>query len=434
MNLNFKAVYISYKNAPLAIREALALDAEACQRVLKKIKEILNIAEALVISTCNRTEIYYAADNVESDAIIKLLCIEKGAFDSLYAQETKPITDYFEQLHTHEEAVKRLFYVSLGLESQVVGDLQIINQAKQAYQYAANEGMAGAFLHRLMHAIFFTNKRIVQETSFKDGAASVSYATVEQIEELAANMILPRILLIGTGEIGIDVVRNLKDSKSKNIQPQNIFICNRTAEKAEKIAQECGFAVLPYQELWQGIAEADIIVSAVQRNTPLITVAELAKLNMLSFKYFIDLAVPRSIETEIEDLSGVLLYNIDSINNRADAALAKRKASIPHVEQIIAEALADFYDWSREMLVSPVIHKLKNTLEQIRTEEIARFTKQLDEVEMDKVDKITKNIMQKIIKLPVIQLKAACKRGEAETLIDILNDLFDLEKQKKNVE
>ncbi len=131
----------------------------------------------------------------------------------------------------------------------------------------------------------------------------------------------------------------------------------------------------------------------------------------------------------VEQIPGVLVYNIDHIRNRADEALNQRLAAIPQVEAIVTQAVAEFGDWSKEMVVSPTINKLKNALEQIRRDEIARHLKHLTADESEKIDKITRGIMQKIIKLPVFQLKAACKRGEAETLIDVLNDLFDLEKQ-----
>jgi glutamyl-tRNA reductase len=421
MNLTYKAISISYKNAPIEIREQIALDAKGCRQLLEKLKDVLGLQEALIISTCNRTEIYYLSDTDLSTELIGLLCVEK-------VLDSKQYQPYFENITSHEEAVKRLFYVSLGLESQVVGDLQIINQAKQAYQFSADAGMAGAFLHRLMHAIFFTNKRVVQETAFKDGAASVSYATVELIEELSLNILNPKILLIGLGEIGRDVALNLKDSKNKNIT-----VTNRTHSKAVEIAENCNYEVVSYENMWQEIEKSDIIVSSIAVETPLITPAEVEKLNSLTFKYFIDLSVPRSIDTQVEDLSGVLLYNVDTLSQRVNQTLAKRVAAIAHVKQIIEEALNDFHDWSREMIVSPTIQKLKNALEQIRQEELARYTKQLDNQELDKIDKITKSMMQKIIKLPVLQLKAACKRGEAETLVDILNDLFDLEKVKTNL-
>jgi len=152
----------------------------------------------------------------------------------------------------------------------------------------------------------------------------------------------------------------------------------------------------------------------------------------MSFKYFIDLSVPRSVSPEVEEVPGVMLYTIDSIRSKADEALQRRLDSVPHVEEIISEAVVEFNDWSREMIVSPTIQKLKGALEQIRKEELGRFTKNLTDSELEKVERITTSMMQKILKLPVLQLKAACKRGEAETLIDVLNDLFNLEKEKES--
>jgi glutamyl-tRNA reductase len=414
-----KAISLSYKTASLPLREALALDEQACRRLLTKIKEITTISEALVISTCNRTEIYYVCEEDVSLALIKLLGVEK-CIDHIDSY-----IPYFQVINDHHEAVTHLFRVSIGLESQVVGDLQIINQVKNAYQWTADAQLAGTFLHRLLHTIFFTNKKVVQETAFRDGAASVSYATVEMIEELASQLINPQILVIGVGEIGADVIKNLASTSLENIK-----IANRTIEKATALAQECKCEVVPFENIQKAIQEADFVISAVQLDAPFITYSTISALSILRFKYFFDLAVPRSIEPEIEHINGVLLYNIDAINNRVNETLKRRKSTIPQVEMIVNQAIAEFDNWTKEMIVSPVIQKLKNLLEQIRKEELGRYVKQLDEVEMEKIDRITKNMMQKIIKMPVLQLKAACKRGEAETLADVLTDLFDLEKER----
>ena len=415
---NFKAVTLSYKKAPLDIRELISLDETSCKQFLGTLKDFIQASDILVLSTCNRTEVYYTADADYSQQIIKLLGIHKGI------THITQYLDYFTIINTHADAVQHLFQVAMGLDAQVVGDIQISNQVKLAYQWAADNETAGPFLHRLLHTIFFTNKRVVQETSFRDGAASTSYATVELVEELTADIPNPRILVVGIGEIGADVCRNLKDSAL-----QNVIITNRTNAKAHILAQECGFPVLPFENLVQGLQEADVVISSVARDTPFFTAEMIKRLNVLSFKFFIDLAVPRSIEPEVENIPGVLVYNIDAIQNKATAALEQRLASVPKVKQIIAESIEQFQDWTKEMLVSPTIHKLKNALESIRQEEIARHLKKLTPEETKLVDDVTRNIMQKIIKLPVLQLKAACKRGEAETLIDVLNDLFHLENQ-----
>lgn len=419
---NFKAVTLSYKKAPLDIRELIALDEISSKQFLQVLKEFMQAPDLLVLSTCNRTEVYYTADSDYSAEIIKLLGIAKGIGN--IAQ----YLDYFTIINSHADAVQHLFEVAMGLDAQVVGDVQISNQVKRAYQWAADNGSAGPFLHRLLHTIFFTNKRVVQETSFRDGAASTSYATIELVEELTAGIDNPKILVVGLGEIGADVCRNLKKSAAF----EHVTVSNRTNAKASLLADECNLQVLPFEDILQGLKEADVIISSIVSNTPFFTNEIVKRLDVLSYKFFIDLAVPRSIETEVENIPGVLVYNIDTIQNKATAALEQRLASIPKVKQIIAESIEQFNDWSKEMIVSPIINKLKNALETIRQEEMARYLKKLGSDESKRVDEITKSMMQKIIKLPVLQLKAACKRGEAETLIDMLNDLFDLEKQPKD--
>ena len=419
MHKSFKAVSISYKSAPLNIRELISFNEEACKRLLKYFKEFTPITEAVVLSTCNRTEVYYSAEKDLSHEIIKLIALERGIANmDLYR-------DYFVIYDKHQEALQHLFDVAMGLEAQVVGDLQIGNQVKRAYQWSADEDMAGPFLHRLMHTIFFTNKRVVQETAFRDGAASVSYAAVELIGELTYGIAQPKILVVGLGEIGEDVVRNLEYLKNKEV-----LIANRTAQKAETIAAECGYTAVPFEKVYEYLQQADVVISSVSNSEPIIGKKHLAKGERLTFKYLLDLSVPRSIEKEVEEVHGVLLYNIDAIHSKTSEALEKRLAAIPQVKNIINASMADLLDWSKEMEVSPTIHKLKNALEQIRQEEIARHLKGMTQDESQLVEKVTKNIMQKIIKLPVLQLKAACKRGEAETLIDVLNDLFDLEKNQ----
>jgi glutamyl-tRNA reductase len=415
---NFRSIALSYKTAPLSVREILALTEEQCKALLSTVRDVFDVTDLLIISTCNRTELYYSASEDLSIELIKLLCVHKGISNS------ENYIPYFTPINNQNEAIEHLFRVAIGLESQVVGDLQITNQVKQAYQWSADANLAGPFLHRLLHTIFFTNKRVVQETSFRDGAASVSYATVELVELLVADKSEAKVLVIGLGEIGADVCRNLSASKL-----ENITLCNRTLDKALALAEECQVRVLTYENLWEQIVNYDVIICSVVMPEPLITKQRLATLDILSHKYLVDLSVPRSIDSAVEQIPGVLLYNIDQIRNTANEALQMRVEAVPEVERLIEESIHEFSQWNQEMVVSPTIQKLKSALEQIRTEELSRFAKQLNGLEAKMVDQITRNIMQKIIKLPVLQLKAACKRGEADSLIDVLNELFNLENQ-----
>jgi glutamyl-tRNA reductase len=419
MEGQFKTVSISYKNTPLDVREQIALNEAESKAIMLKMQEVYGIAEAAILSTCNRTEIYYVSDSISALDVTKLLASQKGI-------SSEKILPYVVAIENHDNAVRYLFEVALGLHSQVIGDLQISNQIKTAYQWAADIQMAGPFLHRLMHTIFFVNKRVVQETDFRHGAASTSYATIETIETFLPLLSNPKILVVGLGEVGRDVCLTLADKNYTGIK-----IANRTKTKAQELANEVGFEVADYQEIEAEIHEADIVISSVRRDEPIIT-KELLQRNLQNkVKYLIDLSVPRSIAKNVEELAGTVLYDLDEIQQRANEALERRLAAVPSVHTIISEAIAEFSDWSKEMAVSPTIHKLKNALEQIRQEELARYMKTMDEVEFKKIDKITSSMMQKIIKLPVLQLKAACKRGEADTLIDVLNNIFNLETQSE---
>jgi glutamyl-tRNA reductase len=264
---------------------------------------------------------------------------------------------------------------------------------------------------------------VVQETAFRDGAASVSYAAVELIEGITSNTYQPRVLLIGVGEIGEDVAKNMV-----HIPDAKVTITNRTFEKAKELADELGFEVIPFERCVEAMKDADVVVSSIMKSEPFITKELVKSWDIPSYKLFVDLSVPRSIETTIEEVPGVLLYNVDNIRSKATATLEKRLAAIPMVEKIIDESIQDFFNWKKEMMVSPTINKLKNALEQIRLEEMERFLKNADEQQVAMIDKITKSMMQKILKVPVVQLKAACQRDDADKMIDILSDLFDLEK------
>lgn len=418
MQIKFRALSLSHKTAPVQIREIIALSDQEIQRTLLKLKDFFSLNDVLILSTCNRTEVYYSHDLDLSTEIIKLIGLEKGLPDVVNYLE------YFQIYKDDRAAIAHLFRVSMGLEAQVVGDIQISNQVKRAYQASADLEMAGPFLHRLMHTVFFTNKRIVQETGFREGAASLSYAAIELIESLTSNTYQPRILLIGVGEIGEDVAKNMVYLPNAKVK-----VTNRTLSKAEEIAAPLGFEVIPFEHCFEAMEEADVIVCSIMKNEPFITKELIKSFDIPSYKLLVDLSVPRSIETSVEDVPGVILYNVDNIRSKTSKALEKRLAAVPLVESIIEESIEEFYNWKKEMMVSPTINKLKQTLEQIRLEELSRYLKNADKKEYAVIDKITKSMMQKILKVPVVQLRAACQRDQAEEMIEFISDLFDLDRE-----
>ncbi|MCE2732507.1 MAG: glutamyl-tRNA reductase [Flammeovirgaceae bacterium] len=413
----FRSYILTYKTAPVAIREQAALPEQGVREFLQYMRKYTQATDVLVVSTCNRTEIYFNAEQTYASEIFTGLKLVK--------QTNTDLSPYFTLLED-KEAIEHLFNVSIGLDAQVVGDLQISGQVKNAYQWSADENMAGPFLHRLMHTIFYVNKRVVQETAFRDGAASISYAAKVLAEDLTAGIRQPKILVVGVGEIGQDVCLNLKETTRFQVK-----VVNRTIEKAQRLAEKCGFEFGGLNELAQEINKADLVISSVSGENTLITKQLVERETILSHKYFIDLSMPRSVDVEIESIPGVLVYNLDDIREKTNETVEKRKAAIPQVVSIIADAITDFDDWSKEMVVSPTIQKLKHTLEQIRKEELARYLKNAKPEEAEKLEEMSRSLVQKILKYPVLQLKAACKRGDAESLSEILNDLFNLEKVKE---
>src|SRR5687768_9789541 len=350
MTQNFKSLALSYKTAPLKIREQVSLNEAGAKQLLHFLRDYTTATDVLVVSTCNRTEIYYMSEKDLSEDIFKGLALIKNP--------DKGFEQHFAK-YEGTACIRHLFEVAIGLDAQVIGDLQISGQVKNAYQWSADENAAGPFLHRLMHTIFFANKRVVQETSFRDGAASISYAAKELADDLTAGLREPKILVVGVGEIGQDFCLNLVNSRLRNVT-----ILNRTPEKAEILASKCGFRFNGIEHLKEEIAGADIIVSSVSGNDPLITRELMEDIKIFSHKFFIDLSIPRSIEPSIEEIHGAIIYNLDDIQEKTTEAVEKRKASVPQVQEIIGEAMLEFEDWSREMIVSPVIQKLKNSLEQ----------------------------------------------------------------------
>jgi glutamyl-tRNA reductase len=357
--------------------------------------------------------VYYSTEDDQSVAIIEAMGKVAGLIDAA------AYSTYFVLFNAAPEATRHLFEVALGLDAQVVGDMQISSQVKRAYQRSADARAAGPFLHRLLHTVLGANKRVQQETAFRDGAASSSYATLELVQELTADLARPRVLVVGLGEIGADICRHF--AKSKRFA--EVTICNRTTATAAALATECGLQLLEFSQLREGLQEADIIISSLNTAAPFFTREMVAGLTIQQPKFFIDLSVPRSIAAELEDVPGVLVYNIDAIQSKASAALARRVAAIPQVRAIIAESTAGFARWTHELRLAPFIQQVKDNLEQLRQTEMARLRKSIGQPQSHLLEEATKALMQKVLKQQVLQLKAACQRGETSQLEVLLSGL-----------
>jgi glutamyl-tRNA reductase len=410
-----QVITLSHHESPVEVREIFAFDGVQAASLLQNLREVFDIQEALILSTCNRTEIYYLHESVPQQVLAYLLR-SRGAGEEM--------GKWFQCISDTTDAVWHLLRVGAGLESRVLGDFQIINQVKNAYQLSADLEMAGPFLHRLLHSLFFLNKRIVQETSFRSGSASVSYACKELVEDLLSDPRKP-IALLGLGETGRSVALNLIENGYTNLR-----LCNRSPEKAEGLLSDT-VQFVPFENWQSCVEESSLVISALSGQHLQIKPAHLENSSVSGFRYFIDLGVPRSIDPALESDPRVILYNIDQIQKRVDDALDLRRSAITDVEAILEKGLSEFMEWTREMQVSPLIQQMKQSLEAIRKEEMARFLKKASPEQIAFAEDISKGMVQRILKTHVVQLKAACRRGDADSLVEGLRLLFQVEESSE---
>ncbi len=415
MKLNFKGISISHLHTPLEAREKVALDGEATNRLYQLLKTSTSLKEVMILSTCNRTEIYYVSPDGQEDDIVGLLGIIKGFNSHRYRE-------HFSVMNGSETAIKHLFRVTAGLESQILGESQIMHQVKKAYQKSVDHDFAGPLIHRLLHTAFFTNKRIDQETSFKVGAASISYTTSELVKSMTQDNSKPKVLVLGLGDMGRDATKNLITNEKLEI-----FLCNRTPSKSWGMAERYGLKVLDFDQVMAHISTMDIVISSLEMERPFIT-RESMTFDIRKPLHFIDLSVPRSVCPHIAEFGMVTLTNIDQLKVTVTGVINERQREVPKVMEIVEQSLHDLREWSKEMLAAPTINKMKDALEEIRQQELKRYLSKCTLQEKRMAEAISKSMVQRIMKLPVLQLKAACKRDQAGSLIEVLQDLFDVEK------
>ena len=415
-----KVLGLSYRGAPVELRERFYKEEHEITQLLLQLKEMCGIEEAMILSTCHRTEFYYVSESVRRKEIAALLCLPQ-----LEVSEEGSI--FYEKNET-AEAIQHLFSVAVGMDSQVIGEQHIFHQIKRAYQLSVEVELAGAYLHRLMHSVFYAHKCVSKQTAWYQGSASIAQASIHLLRSLIQGRRQMSLLILGAGEMGKETARDAQYVD----EIEKVYIASRNFSKAEALAQAHAHKAVPLSEASTYAREVDIIISSLRRKEPFITHEVLQKRSP-STQYLIDMSVPRSISAEVERLPGVILYNIDEIRETNSHAQEKRLASRVEVEQIIQNVQEDFLNWCEGNSFSPTIQSFKDTLEQLRKEEMARHLKTLNPQDIQQVDKMTRSLIQRIIKYPILQLKEACKRGEADLVADQLRELFDL-KQGESVE
>ncbi len=345
MEINqFFAAGINYKKSDAAIRGEFAIGPDQYASLLLKAKQ-LGITELFVLSTCNRTEIYGIADNIE--ILITLLC-----------SETVGEADTFRQLcYTKQgnEAIAHIFEVGAGLDSQILGDYEIVGQMKLAVKFARERGCIGSFMERLFNTVLQSSKAIKNETALSGGTISVSFAAIQFIKQQLTDTHNKKIVLLGTGKIGRNTCKNLVDYLDTN----DITLINRTDSKAAELATELGLLHAPYAFLQTEISKADIVIVATNADKAVITKQDL--LNSTP-KVLIDLSIPNNIEPAAGTLPNITLANVDDLSVINDITLQKRKAEVPKALRILQQHQQEFAEWFLLRSHVPVLKAVKQKL------------------------------------------------------------------------
>jgi len=338
---------INYKKADAATRGQFALQNDQYILLLKQAR-INDLDEVFVLSTCNRTEIYGFADNAAD--LISLLCAKTAG-----SKETFLSSAYIKNGY---EAIEHLFNVSAGLDSQILGDYEIIGQIKTAAKVAKEYGCINVMLERLINTVLQSSKAIKNQTELSGGTVSVSFAAIQYIREHVKAIADKKILLLGTGKIGKITSKNLVHY----LKTKNITLINRTEEKAVELAKELGLNHAPISELQSSISESDIILVATDATEPTILLSHVKR---QSSKLILDLSIPNNVEPAVQDLPHIKVINVDDLSKMRDETLAKREAEVPKAKAIITKHISEFIEWHEHRKHVPVLKAVKSKLKEI---------------------------------------------------------------------
>lgn len=412
---------LNHNTAPIAIRECLAFPEDNLEEALSKVHALSSIKENMIVSTCNRVEIYAATREAER-AIHDLK-------DFLSQYHGLPLKEFDRSLYVHigEEAVRHIFRVASSLDSMVVGEPQILGQIKEAYDRAQQSKTSGLILHRLLHRAFHVAKRVRTETKIAISAVSVSSVAVELAKKIFGTLEKKTVLLMGAGEMCELAARHLVSGGA-----EKILVTNRTDERAVALAQRFKGEAIPFEEMVQGLRKTDIVISATNSPGYLMSHDQITKV-MRDRKqrpiFFIDIADPRDIEPKVGDIENVYLYNIDDLQKVAHENIKDREKEAQKAEAIVEDEVLKFVNWYHSLDVTPTIVALRKKFEEIRKKELEKTLSlhpDLSDKEKKSLEALTSAIINKILHAPITLLKRTDEEAMSDLYLDTLHTLFGL--------
>ena len=410
----------SHHLAPVAVREKVSLNDEEIGRFFTAVGRERFINECLVLSTCNRIEIYASSNDVIRAAIFlrKLTCQIKSNEHFLDEKLT-----YF---HTGWEVVHHLFRVACSLDSQIVGENQILSQIKHAYTLSIQHKSSSVLFNKLLHRSLGIGKRARAETGLGRGAVSISRAAVELAEKVFGDLKPHTVLLIGAGETANLTAGHLID---KGVT--KMLISNRTHSRAEELARDLNAEAIPFEQLDDALVKANIVISSTGASEPIINHERMRSVmhkRGQSRIFMIDIAVPRDLDPKINKLGNVMLNDIDDLKYIVERNIEERRSDIPQVEKIIHQGVVGFSQWQESLSLAPTIKSLSAYFENILHDELERSKKKLRREDREQLEPFVKAAVKKLIHNPIIKLKEFQQDSALGMLrIDTVRSIFDLD-------
>lgn len=403
----FYVIGLSYKKADAKMRGLFSIQDSMRMAMLIEAKEE-GIDALSVLSTCNRTELYGVSENPFQ--LIRILC--------KYTQGSIEEFDRLGYVYKEKEAVLHTFLVGTGLDSQILGDFEIISQLRTSFRISKEEGMLNTYMERLINSVIQASKRIKNETTLSSGATSVSFAAVQYMMQQVPDISQKNILLFGTGKIGRNTVENLV----KHTKNQEVTLINRTRERAEAVAGKFNLIVKDSRDLAAEACRADVLIVATGALQPTVT-AETLK-NIQKPLLILDLSVPQNVSDEVLQIPYVQYVHMDELSKITKETLNYREAQIPRAHRIIDEIKEEFLEWVHVRRFAPIIRALKERFNEIKTEEIDYQSKKTEDFNSVQAELLGDRIVQKII----TQFASYLRTNDAglEENLELLTQVFQL--------
>ena len=413
---------LNHRTAPVDVRECYACPEDTVKSALKHIDDDAGILECVVLSTCNRTEVYAVID--EDDETCEALTRFLGNLAGEKSVETTP--DHFFFL-VGQECILHLFKVAASIDSLVLGEGQILSQVKKAYLIAHDAGTTSTVLNTLFHRAIAVGKKVRTQTKIAFNAVSVSYAAVELAKNLLGDLSHANVMILGAGEMSELTARHLVENGVKTV-----FVSNRNHERAELLAEKFRGLAIPFEKFMNWAIDTDIIITSTGAPHYIVNAWDVAHI-MPQRKgrplIFIDIAVPRDVEPEVAAISGVSLYNIDDLNAVVDSNKRERQREARRAERIVESEANELTARFRYLSYQPVLSLLKEKAEGIRLREIKRALTKLPELNAEErrvIDNLTRMLVRKLLRDPVLCTNEAAAAGEEEVCVESLRKLFKL--------